>query len=307
MSPWLALAAGAAAVVAALALARHRWWISRDDPAGAVALEDLAPAMVGLATRGRVMPRDILAFLVDLAVRGHLVIHVTGEGKGRDWVLHRGSARPNGLTPTEHSFLDRAFARHQKVSFRELAAERRGAVNKLATRLLAVAEQDGWFHPVTRPRRIGWWPFVLAGSAAVAVLVAGLGWLPALLFLAAGTITLYQPQLRARRTARGSAAREQVLARREALTGGAGLHTTEDVSRELPWVIALGLTTRLPELTRGIDLTQATAQFDWVRGRGGALEVGEVVAGGLADVAVEVGGRALVGVVVGAVAFLLDG
>lgn len=141
----------------------------------------------------------------------------------------------------------------------------------------------------------------------MAVLVAGLGWLPALLFLAAGTITLYQPQLRARRTARGSAAREQVLARREALTGGTGLHTTEDVSRELPWVVALGLTSRLPELTRGIDLTQATAQFDWVRGRGGALEVGEVVAGGLADVAVEVGGRALVGVVVGAVAFLLDG
>ena len=304
---WLALAAASGATLVALLLAGYRWRISRDDPAEGPAPANLTPGMVGIATRGRVLPRDILAILVDLAARGHLVIQVVGEGRGRDWLLRADLAGPHGLSPVEQSFLARLFARGQKVSLKELAAERRGVLRKLATKLLAAADKDGWFHPVKASRRIEWWPFLIAVTVAVVVVVAGIGWVPAVLFLLAGIITMYQPQLRARRTARGSAAQAHLLAHREALRNGSRLRTAEDLRRELPWLVAFGLTSRPAELARGLGIPEASLQFDWIEGPGGALDVSGIAVEVLGETVLHLSGRALGGAVAGAAAALLDG
>ncbi|MDO5066735.1 MAG: DUF2207 domain-containing protein [Propionibacteriaceae bacterium] len=299
------MAAGVA-VMAALLLAGYRWQTSRDDPAEGAAPRGLGPGMVGIATRGRVRSRDVVAVLVDLATRGHLVIQVVGEGRRRDWVLRAGSAKQQGLSPAEQSFLARVFAKRQKVSLHELVTERRGVVRKLAAKLLAAADKDGWFHPVRASRRVQWWGFLLGVAAAVAVLAVGLGWPAAVLFVLAGGITMYQPQLRARRTARGSAARDWVRVKEQELSSGVALGTAEDVQRELPWLVALGMTSRLPELTRGLDVSAANLQFDWIEGQGGALDVGWGAVGFLGEAAAWWGAKALVGAVAGAAA-LLDG
>lgn len=260
--------------------------------------------MVGLATRGRVLPNDLLATLVDLAERGHLVIQVTGEGRKGDWLLRKGPARQQGLSPAEQSFLTRIFRSEGKVSLRELAAEPRGALTRLATRLRDATVKNGWFVPQNRLRRINWWGLLGAGTAAVVVLVVGFGWLPAGLFLVAGLITMYQPQLRVRRTARGSAVRAQVLAHRERLTTGAPLNTVEELRRELPWLVAFGLTTRPPRLADAAGLGKVGLQFDWIEGPGGALDLGGVAVGVGAEVLTHVAGKALIGAVASAAALL---
>lgn len=268
-------------------------------------IDGLAPGLVGMGLHARVRPRDILATIVDLAVRGHLRVLVEDDERRRDWVLSRGPAARRDLRPFEHSFLDRVFAGGATVSLRELSCERRGAVRKLANQLMQAAVKDGWFIAARPERRFQWWGLWAGLGAAVAAGLIAPAWqgaVAAVLCGVAGLFTLYQPDLRVRRTARGAAVRATLARRRQHLSAldGAG-------DEIVPWLVAFDLTGRLPALVDSRSTSQTKLGFDWVTGPGGAGDVAWVVVGLTGQAAAEIGFRALGGAALGLVAGLLDG
>lgn len=259
-----------------------------------------------MGLHARVRPRDILATIVDLAVRGHITVSVQ-EGRRRDWVLSRGPAARRGLRPFEHSFLDRIFSAGATVSLRELSRQRRGAVTKLANRLMQAAVKDGWFLATRPGRRFQWWGLGVGLAAAVAAAVLAPGWqgvVAAVLCGVAGLATLYQPELRVRRTARGTAIRAALLRRRHRLGEGALDGVGDDI---VPWLVAFDLTSGPSAVVDGRAVSNANLRFDWLTGPGGAGDVAWATAGLAGEAAAEIGLRVLGGAALGLVAALLDG
>ncbi len=99
----------------------------------------MRPGHVGTVADERVDPIDVTATLVDLAVRGHLVINELpreSEFARTDWEIRRVDGSAGGLRPFEQQLLDGIAAPGSSVRVSELARQsarvhRRGAERAL--------------------------------------------------------------------------------------------------------------------------------------------------------------------------------
>jgi len=173
---------------AALAFLWRRWRRSGRDPdAGAPVVvryeppENLTPAEIGALVDESLDPRDLTATIVDLAIRGHLVIRTEEESRllglvRRDETVFERAATPpaDELRPHESAVLTGLFQNGSRVELSEL----RG---KFYTRIPAVRESlferlvaAGYFAASPAAVRQQWTGFgFLAG---ILTLLAGVAW-----------------------------------------------------------------------------------------------------------------------------------
>lgn len=227
------------------------WLRKGRDPAGHGTIipeyeppKGMAPGEVGALHDGRVHKHDVIAMIVDLAVRGYIVIE---ERKKKTFTLVRTAKEEAGLREYEAAFLRTAFGDEQAL---ELGGrlERFGRAWKAAARALAQRmEDDGLFTKNPETVRGG---FLVVGGviACVTWIVASSATTPVPFI--AGIVTagivlvfgVYMP----RRTVRGVAVWEHVQGYKLFLTT-AETHRLKWQQQEkifetyLPYALALGV------------------------------------------------------------------
>ena len=227
---WFALdapRASAALLVLALGLALvgRTWWrLGRDDRgvrSDTVVAEyeppdGLRPAQLGVLQDERADPLDATATLIDLAVRGHLVIEEIAPagpfGLGtKDWKLSRTAADRRGLLAYELTLLQGLFDLLKTGPSVKLSEIRTHFVETLGTaqkELYKDATAHGWFAGSPDAVRTRWgvtaMVTILAGAALTAVLgLLVAGGLVGLAVMAAGLALAVASPFMPRRTAAG--------------------------------------------------------------------------------------------------------
>ncbi|HXY91097.1 MAG TPA: DUF2207 domain-containing protein [Acidimicrobiia bacterium] len=110
---------------------------------------NLRPGQVGTLVDFHANPLDVTATIVDLAVRGYLVIsEVEPEGKhfaSGDWKFTRKKQDDDALLPYEKDLLDGLFRDGDEVRLSELRYEFAGRMSAVIDELQRDAQQRGWF------------------------------------------------------------------------------------------------------------------------------------------------------------------
>jgi hypothetical protein len=258
------------------------WRAYGRDPGGARTIkpeysppEGLGPAAGGALVTERAEPRDVVATLVDLAVRGYIRIEEIEPDFGeKDFVFHRLkplSGDP-GLKPLELYVLSRLFGSDWCVNDRRLSEVRRDYDNVFPTmrdEIYRSMVRDGFFPSSPERVRALW---LVSGIALVGVagwaLTSGterIGAAPLPLALGAGLsglIVVALSRIMPRKTWRGVQALERVKGFREFLE-----RTSKDELRRLPpdtmhkwlaWAIALGVGERWIHAFDGLPVSQPT-------------------------------------------------
>jgi uncharacterized membrane protein len=150
---WLALAVFVS--LGGLALVARRWYTSgRDDRERETIVPEfgppdkLRPAQVGLLMDERADTLDVTATIVDLAVRGYLVITEipkAGILGARDWLLTRKPNDDTKLQPYERTILDGLFASGGEVRLSALRRHFYTTLAKAQSELYKDAVARGWF------------------------------------------------------------------------------------------------------------------------------------------------------------------
>jgi uncharacterized membrane protein YgcG len=251
-----------------------------EPPAG------LMPAAGGVLVSERAVPRDVVATLVDLAVRGFIRIEeVSPAVSETDYVLHRLKPLTGGpeLRPFEHALLVRLFGSDGSAGERRLSEVRRDYDNvfpPLRNELYRTMVQDGLFPTSPESVRALWLVaglvimgialFILTGGldrfvGSPVVLGVGLGM--------AGLVIAVLSPLMPRKTLRGAQVVARVKGFREFLerTGKDELRRLppDTMHRWLAWAIALGVSERWVHAFDDLTVSQPT----WYTGRG-AFDVG---------------------------------
>ena len=254
------------------------WRLYGRDPGGAYVIkpeyrppDDLMPATGGALVSERAQPRDVVATLVDLAVRGFIRIEAVDDGA--DYVVHR--AKPlfddPGLRPLERELLTRFFGRDGTLPARRLSEVRRDYDNvfpPMRDQIYRTMVTDGLFPSSPESVRslwlfgglaiVGAGLFVLTGGAArfassPVLLGAGL--------ILAGLVVAVLSPLMPRKTLHGAQVVVQVRGFREFLE-----RTSQDELRRMPrdtmhkwlaWAIALGVSERWIHAFDGLSVSEA--------------------------------------------------
>jgi uncharacterized membrane protein YgcG len=244
--------------------------------------EGMLPAAGGVLVSERAVPRDFVATLVDLAIRGYLRIEEAGADFGEsEFIFHRLKAISGdpALTPVELHVLEIFFGQDWSLSTRRLSEVKRDYDNvfpPIRDEIYRLMVKQGLF-PSSPERVRSLW--LLAGiaivGAAAFVVVSGADWLgtapvPLGIGLAAsGLIVLVFSPLMPRKTWRGAQAVAWVRGFREFLE-----RTSQDELRRLPpdtmhkwlaWAIALGVSERWIHSFDGLTVTEPA----WYSGRDG--------------------------------------
>jgi uncharacterized membrane protein YgcG len=243
---------------------------------------DLRPGQAGTLLDGIAHPRDITATIVDLAMRGYLLIEDTGEIKdteeedtgetedtgeeegSRDWRLVR-LGKTDGLLDYERLLLDGLFLTAEKdsdvqsVRLSELGTEFASELERAQDALYTDVTDRGWF--TTRPdqarrrwRAIGFFLFVVGVIAVItAAVTSDLGLVPIPLALA-GLFLIAGARWMPMRTAAGTAMAARVEGFRQYITtvAAAGAHPAGPpgtVYDYLPYAIAFDCTEQWADLT----------------------------------------------------------
>lgn len=211
--------------------------------------DNLRPGLVGTVADERVDPVDVTATLLDLAVRGHLLItELPHEMHGLlDWRLTPTSSSADELLPFERDLLD---ALGEGVLASELPVRLAPALAQVQSDLYDEVVARGWFESRPDSTRGSWRArgYVALGAAVVAALVliafTGFGLLAVVLIgLACGLIWVADRM--PRRTAAGS----EVLGGLQALSVLLATHPTDqmpasrelaEISAVLPYAVVLG-------------------------------------------------------------------
>ena len=205
----------------------------------------------------RVDPIDVTATLVDLAVRGHLLItelpRETEFARG-DWTLTRTAAPDGELHPFERQLLDGIAPAGSSVKVSELASRVDEAISGVQDALYDEVVANGWYE--RRPDAIrNKWTQLALGALIISVVVTGVlaafttfGLVGlALIILALGLVFVGQEM--PARSAKGAA----LLAGLGALRSDLLSHPTDqmppgselrEISEVLPYAIVLGGTDR---------------------------------------------------------------
>lgn len=265
------------------------WRLYGRDPGGSPIIKPeyqppagLTPAAGGALVSERAMPRDVVATLVDLAVRGFIRIEEIEPDFGEvDFVVHRLKAISDEpeLKPLERSVLSRLFGRDWGLSERRMSEVRRDYDNvfpPMRDEIYRMMIRDRLF-PSSPERVRALWLFAglcIMGLAGF-VLTGGVGGfvmspMPLGIGLGvAGLIVAAFSPLMPRKTLRGAEATARVKGFREFLE-----RTSKDELRRLPpdtmhkwlaWAIALGVSERWIHGFDGLTVSDPT----WYTGRGG--------------------------------------
>lgn len=224
---------------------------------------DVIPALMGTLVDGRADNHDVVATVVDLAVRGWLTIQVVdadgtvvraseqkgGRTRDRDWLLTQSVTRPRDQLMTfEADLLSVLFRKGSPVRLSEIV--RANGFKALRGDLLQGMTTLGWYANGDVSDRFRPFPVVL-GAMVVLSGLAVLAGLPALVLgvplLLVGVWLAQAPRrATAARTATGTALRIQSLGFKRYLeTAEAAQFSFEEAagifSRYLPYAIVLGV------------------------------------------------------------------
>ena len=276
-----ALAATAVALILGLLAVWWVWWTrgrDRGRPRGAIVAEyeppdKLRPAQLGVLVDETADPRDLIATIVDLAVRGYLVIteHPKHGLFGHaDWTLDR--KKPgDDLLPYERTLFDGLFADGASVVLSTLKGTFRTTLTKAESELYADAMAHGWF--VGDPSRLR---TAYAGLGCLVMIVAlglafllgsAFGWgLVGLALVPAGGLLIVLNRAMPARTAAGAALFAQTLGfkrymdtaetDRAAFAEKEGLFTTY-----LPYAVMFGTVDKWIHAFAGLDIAKAASSF----------------------------------------------
>jgi uncharacterized protein (TIGR04222 family) len=144
-----------------------------ETPVEFVPPDNLRPGQIGTLVDFSANPLDVTATIVDLAVRGYLVIEeVPGEGgflHKPDWKLTKKKDPDAGVKDYERQLLDALFQDGNEVKLSDLQYTFAERMNEVQQALTDDAKAQGWFVRVPSVVRMQW------GCLGVLVLLTGVG------------------------------------------------------------------------------------------------------------------------------------
>jgi hypothetical protein len=241
---------------------------------------DVRPGHVGTVADERVDPIDITATLVDLAVRGHLVIIELpreSEFARTDWEIRRVDGG-DGLRPFEQQLLDGIAAPGSSVRVSELASRVQESIGGVQNALYDEMVSNGWFERRPDDTRNRWTQLALA---ALIISVVATGVLAAfttfglvgLVLIAVSLGLVFVAQEMPARTPKGAA----LLGGLGALRSDLMSHPTNqlspggelrEISEVLPYAIVLGGADRWLDaiVTSDVDEHPDSYDLSWYHG-----------------------------------------
>ncbi|WP_081785135.1 DUF2207 domain-containing protein [Cellulomonas sp. KRMCY2] len=208
-------------------------------------------------------PHDVTATIIDLAVRGYLVIEQTESpderGSGGAWRLARVPAMQDRyLLPFERLLMQEIFAGRDAVNLTDLRTTFAVSMSKVQDALYEDVTTRGWFRGNPKQVRTAWLGAGLALAVLGVVVTAGLAVWTSLALLGvplavAGILLAAVSKAAPARTADGTAVLAQALGFQHYLATAEAnqLRFEEDedlFSRYLPFAVAFGLTERWAKL-----------------------------------------------------------
>jgi Predicted membrane protein (DUF2207) len=244
-------------------------------------IDDIRPGHVGTVADERVDPIDITATLVDLAVRGHLVITELpreSEFVRTDWEIRRGDGEPAGLRPFEQQLLDGIAPPGGTVRVSELATRVQESVGGVQNALYDEMVANGWYERRPDDTRNRWTQLALA-ALIISVVVTGVlaafttFGLVGLALIVVSLGLVFVAQEMPSRTARGAA----MLGGLGALRSDLLSHPTNqmppgrelgEISEVLPYAIVLGGVDRWLDAIVASDVDEHPDSYDlsWYHG-----------------------------------------
>ena len=278
--------------LAVFALMLRLWYVRGRDPRLRPIVpryeppDGLSPAETGTLVDNRADLRDITATLVDLAVRGFLVIEerdregLLGLWSSKDFTLRRQKAQPGDLKPHERAVLDGIFSgRGDAVELSDLKNEFYQELPGIRDRIFGALVGRGYY--ARRPDQVRTTYWVLAAIVGVAAFLAAalaanggvdiLGAPPITIFVAgalSGAVVFAFGWVMPARTAAGAQALEGVLgfeeflARVESDRIARVEKTPAMFEKFLPFAMALGVEQKWARAFEGI----CQKPPDWYRG-----------------------------------------
>jgi hypothetical protein len=241
---------------------------------------DVRPGHVGTVADERVDPIDITATLVDLAVRGHLVIMELPpehEFARTDWDIKRIDGRDD-LRPFEQQLIDGIIASDSSIRVSELASRVQESIGGVQNALYDEVVASGWFERRPDDTRNRWTQLALA-ALIISVVVTGVlaafttFGLVGLALIAISLGLVFVAQEMPARTAKGAA----LLGGLGALRSDLLSHPTNqmppgselrEISEVLPYAIVLGGTDRWLDAMVITDADEHPDSYDlsWYHG-----------------------------------------
>ena len=235
---------------------------------------DLRPGQIGTLLDERANTLDVTATIVDLAVRGFLLIQeIPKEGLfGKpDWTLIRLEESDDELLPYERKLLNGLFKDGTEVtlsSLRNTFAERLKGVEES---LYVDAVTQGWFTARPDKVRTSWnrrgWLLLIAGIGLTFVLARWTHWgLLGLPVIVAGLLLVWFDRFMPARTPKGTATLRRVRGFRTVIetaeTNMARWAEEENVfTRFLPYAIVFGCTEKWAKAFEGLAREQDTSWY----------------------------------------------
>jgi len=216
-------------------------------------VDNVRPGHVGTVADERVDPIDVTATLVDLAVRGHVVISELSRESDfarADWEIKRLEGSSDGLRPFEQQLLDGIAPVGATVRVSELATRVQESIGGVQNALYDEMVSNGWYERRPDDTRNRWTQLALAALIISVVLMGVLAAFTtfglvglALIIVALGMVFVAQEM--PARTAKGAALLGGLGALRSDLLShptnqmppGAELR---EISEVLPYAIVLG-------------------------------------------------------------------
>jgi uncharacterized membrane protein YgcG len=237
--------------------------------------DNLRPAQVGLILDESADTKDVTATIVDLAVRGYLVIKdVPGK---HDWELNQAKQDTRDLLPYEEKILKGLFdSLKSSVKVSSLKGTFSGTLSIAEGLLYADSARLKWFTSNPRNTRLIW-----AGLGIAVIIVGGVlslalgvlaGWgLLGLAVIAIGGLMIVASRWMPRRTGLGTDLFRKALGFRLYMNAAekdrqAFAEKAEIFTQYLPYAIVFGCVRRWAKAFEGIDTTPAVSS--WYQGQG---------------------------------------
>jgi hypothetical protein len=244
-------------------------------------VEDIRPGHVGTVADERVDPIDITATLVDLAVRGHLlIIELPRETEfaKTDWEIRRVERTSDGLRPFEQQLLDGIAPPGGSVRVSVLSSRVQESIGEVQNALYDEMVSNGWYERRPDATRDRWTQWSLAALIISVVLTGVLAAFTtfglvglALIVVSLGMVFVAQEM--PSRTAKGAA----LLGGLGALRSDLLSHPTnqiatgdelKEISEVLPYAIVLGGVDRWLDAIVASDVDEHPDSYDlaWYHG-----------------------------------------
>jgi len=244
-------------------------------------VDNVRPGHVGTVADERVDPIDVTATLVDLAVRGHVMISELpreSDFARADWEIKRVEGSADGLRPFEQQLLDGIAPAGASVRVSELASKVQESIGGVQDALYDEMVSNGWYERRPDATRNRWTQVALA-VLIISVVVTGVlaafttFGLVGLALIVVSLGLVFVAQEMPARTAKGAA----LLGGLGALRSDLLSHPTDqmppgselrEISEVLPYAIVLGGADRWLDAIVASDIDEDPDSHDlpWYRG-----------------------------------------